>query len=70
MKRRAKYKGLDNQDSVLIIKPSVKGINKFNDSIRRIITRHKPFMSIIKEINPIIRGWVEHKRISLSGRVY
>lgn len=56
MDRRPKFNGLDEQDTVLIVKPSEKGIDKFKDSVRQIITRHKPFMSIIKEINPVIRG--------------
>jgi RNA-directed DNA polymerase len=69
MERRPKFNGRDNQETVMVIKPSEKGINKFKDSIRQIITRHKPFLSIIKKINPIIRGWVEHKRISYHSQV-
>jgi len=56
MERRPKFNGMDDQNTVLVIKPSEKGVNKFKDSIRRIITRTKPFLGIMKEINPIIRG--------------
>lgn len=62
------YNDFSEQDTVLIIKPSTKGIDKFKESVRRIITRHNPFIKIIKEINPIIRGWVEHKRISYHSQ--
>jgi len=68
MERRAKFNAIDDQNTVLIIKPSTKGIDKLKDSVRKIITRHKPFSNIIKEINPLIRGWVEHKRISYHSQ--
>jgi RNA-directed DNA polymerase len=68
MQRTWKFNSEDEQETVLIIKPSEKGIKKFKDSVRRITQRNKPFMSIIKEINPIIRGWVEHKRISYHSQ--
>lgn len=56
MERRLKFNGIDEQNTVLVIKPSEKGINKFKDSIRRIIIRTRPFLGIVKEINPVIRG--------------
>lgn len=68
MVRRTKFNGVDDQDTVLVIKPSIKGIDKFKTSARKIITRNQPFLRIIKEINPMIRGWVEHKRISYHSQ--
>lgn len=56
-KRLLTHNGVDHeQDTILIVKPSVKGIDKFKDRVKQIITRYKPFLSIIKEINPVIRG--------------
>lgn len=57
-----------DQDTVLIIKPSKKGINKLKESIKNIITMNKPLIKIIVELNPILRGWGEHKRISYHSQ--
>lgn len=56
------------QDTVLIIKPSKKGINKLMDSIRKVVIMNKPIRKIISELNPILRGWGEHKRISYHSQ--
>lgn len=56
IQRNLKYNENGEQDTVLIIKPSKKGIDKLKDKIRGIITRNKPFISIISEINPTLRG--------------
>lgn len=53
-----------DQDTVLIIKPSSKGIKKLKESINKVIVMNKPIRKIISELNPILRGWGEHKRIS------
>ena len=53
-----------DQETVLIIQPSKKGIIKLKNSIRKIIVMNKPIRKIISELNPILRGWGEHKRIS------
>jgi RNA-directed DNA polymerase len=53
-----------DQETVLIIQPSKKGISKLKNSIRKIIVMNKPIRKIISELNPILRGWGEHKRIS------
>lgn len=56
------------QETVLIIRPSKKGIDKLKDSLRKIIVMNKPLVKIISEANPIIRGWAEHKRISYHSQ--
>lgn len=56
MKKNPTFNELNDQTTVLVIKPSKKGITKFKDNIRRIIKRNRPFISIIKRVNPIIRG--------------
>lgn len=57
-----------DQDTVLIIRPSKKGIDKLKNSIREKISMNKPIEKIISEINPILRGWGEHKRISYHSQ--
>lgn len=52
------------QNTVLIIKPSKKGRNKLTESIRKCISKYRPLGRIISDLNPILRGWAEHKRIS------
>lgn len=53
-----------DQETVLIIKPSIKGIRRLKSAINNIIIMNKPIRKIISELNPILRGWGEHKRIS------
>ena len=57
-----------DQDTVLIIKPTVKGVKKLMTSINKIIVMNKPIRKIISELNPILRGWGEHKRISYHSQ--
>jgi len=57
-----------DQETILIIKPSKKSITKLKDSIRKIININKPINKIISEINPVLRGWGEHKRISYHSQ--
>jgi RNA-directed DNA polymerase len=63
-----KYNNNTEQETVLIIKPSKKGIKKLMDSVRKVITINKSIQRIISEINPILRGWGEHKRISYHSQ--
>lgn len=62
------YNRETKQETVLIIKPSKKGTKKLMDSIKKIITINKPIEKIISEINPVLRGWGEHKRISYHSQ--
>lgn len=57
-----------DQETVLVIKPSEKGVDRLKEKIRKIITIHKPLAKIIAEINPVLRGWGEHKRISYHSQ--
>jgi RNA-directed DNA polymerase len=57
-----------DQKTVLIIKPSKKGIRKLKDTICTKITMNKPIEKIISELNPVLRGWGEHKRISYHSQ--
>lgn len=49
---------------ILIIRPTSKGITKVIGKIRDAFKRNKKMTDIIIELNPILRGWCEHKRIS------
>ena len=42
-----------NQETVLIIKPSKKGITKLVNNIKQSITKYKPIEKIIADLNPI-----------------
>lgn len=57
-----------DQETVLVIKPSSKGVKKLMKSISKIITMNKPLVKIIAEANPVLRGWGEHKRISYHSQ--
>lgn len=52
---------------MLIIK-NVKGRNKLTATVSRIINPNKPLERIITDINPVLRGWGEHKRISYHSQ--
>ena len=56
------------QETVLIIKPSEKGISKLKDKIAQTIAKDSPLERIISDLNPILRGWGEHKRISYHSQ--
>lgn len=45
-----------NQKTVLIIKPSEKGLVKLKQKLKNIFDRSKPMEGIVRELNPILRG--------------
>lgn len=63
-----KYNRESEQETVLIIKPSKKGIQKLVTSIKKIIAINNPMVRIIADLNPVLRGWAEHKRISYHSQ--
>jgi RNA-directed DNA polymerase len=68
MKQNSRYNKATEQETVLIIKPSAKGILKLKNKVREIITINKPIERIISDINPVLRGWGEDKRISYHSQ--
>ena len=56
MAYNAKLNKKTDQDTVLIIKPSEKGIKKLKDSISEKLERAKSIERLISELNPILRG--------------
>lgn len=53
-----------NQSTVLIIKPSDKAIKALKMKIKTIINNNIEIAAIIKERNPILRGWANYFKIS------
>lgn len=51
-----RYNGSTDQDTVMIIKPSRKGVEKLVQSIKLKITKYKPLGKIIADLNPVLRG--------------
>lgn len=56
------------QKDVLVIKPSKKGTINFLKKIRDTIKQFNNITDIANKLNPILRGWAEHKRISPQAR--
>lgn len=52
------------EQTVLIVRPSKKNVDKLVGKIRTIIVPARPIESIIRDLNPILRGWAEYFRIS------
>lgn len=59
---------LPKQKTVLVIKPEKTKIQNFKSKIREIIDPNKPMEKLIKDLNPLIRGWAEYYRISYHGQ--
>jgi RNA-directed DNA polymerase len=51
-----KLNNMNGQETVLIIEPSKKGIDKIKERISRIIARGIPIERIISDLNPVLRG--------------
>ena len=68
MKWNPTFNAVTDQDTVLIIKPSKKGIKKLIGTLQKKILMNKPIRKIISECNPVLRGWGEHKRISYHSQ--
>ena len=52
------------QEKIVIVRPSTKGVIKLRSKIREIIRKGEKIDQIASKLNPILRGWAEHKRIS------
>lgn len=49
---------------VLIIQPRTKKTQQLRDQIKRKIVVNRPISSIIRDCNPILKGWSEYFRVS------
>ena len=56
----------------LLIKPSRKSMQKIRDKLKEVFLRRKGhnFLKLIKELNPIIRGWANYFRIGVSSEAF
>lgn len=45
-----------NQETVLVIQPSKKGIDKLKKTLRQRINKNRPIERIVKDVNPVLRG--------------
>jgi len=59
---------ITNQKTVLLIQPSKKAIDKFKAKIKQVITSNKELAAIIRDGNPIIRGWSNYFRTSYHSQ--
>jgi RNA-directed DNA polymerase len=60
--------GEPKQRTVLIIKPDKVKTQDFKSRIKKMINPNKPMESLIKDLNPLLRGWSEYYRISYHGQ--
>src|SRR5260370_32383983 len=65
-----KYK--DGKRHKLIIKPSKKNIQAHLEKIRDVIkkTPALPAGKLIRQLNPIIRGWAQYHQHVVSGKIF
>lgn len=54
----------NQQKDVLIIKPTLKAMKSIREKIAKTFKEMNTMDQIIMKLNPILRGWIEHKRIS------
>lgn len=56
----------------LLIKPSNQSIKKFIENVRRTIYKGRSWSqdALICKLNPIIRGWVNYHKSSVSSRIF
>lgn len=56
------------QETVLIIKPSTKAVQNIATKIKEVTRTKNEMVALIKELNPIIRGWGNYFRISYHSQ--
>lgn len=65
--RNLKHNKTGFNKSVLLTKPSIKGIRRIKLKIKSYFKLNAPLRFIIRKLNPIIRGWVNYYRISFES---
>lgn len=66
------YLPFDTSKTLLLIKPSKKSIDNFKKSVKEVFTKYKQARTslLIKELNPILRGWALSKNSWHSNRTF
>lgn len=65
--RNLKHNKTGFNKSVLLTKPSIKGIRRIKLKMKSYFKLNAPLRFIIRKLNPIIRGWVNYYRISFES---
>ena len=55
--------GASTREHIITVVPSKKGRAKIKAKIATIIVKNRKLINIISEVNPVLRGWAEHKRV-------
>lgn len=53
---------------MLVIQPTRKTIDRLKDKTKKLISKERPLESIIRGLNPVLRGWSEYYRISYHSK--
>jgi len=68
-KRKNRHNSLNmNLDTVLVIEPTKGAIQNVKDEIKEAVKKEKSIKSILRKLNPILRGWTEYYRISAHSK--
>ena len=65
-------KNIRKYNGKLLIKPSKTSVKSFLEKVRRIIKGNKSTKqeTLIRKLNPVIRGWVNNQRYVVSSKVF
>jgi RNA-directed DNA polymerase len=66
------YQDFDKSKTLLLIKPSLKGIKNFKIKVKEIFMKYKQARAgvLIKELNSVLRGWALSKNCWHSNRTF
>ena len=68
-KTNPKLNNTTKQETILIIKPADKAVKSIQTKIKQIIRKKRNSMaSLIKELNPILRGWSNYFKVSYHSQ--
>lgn len=58
-------------DNGFIMTPSKKALNRVKEKVRQVLSvRSKSPAQIVKELNPILRGWANYYRVASSTKMF
>lgn len=69
--RNLKFNKLGKNQYVLLIEPKKEAVKRVKSQIKAEFRTHKPISALIRDLNPILRGWTNYYRTSYhSQRVF